>query len=305
MGVGEPSFKKSPVLCWSMLLTSGIVYGSSFSFMKIAVAGGANPLGMVFWFAILATCVLTAELAIVGKMKGLDFKLLRFCVPWGILSVILPNLFFFYAAEEIQAGIIAMGIALVPILTLTGAILLKRERLTFRRCLGICLGAVGVMMILLPKSTTPKMTDMFFSLVAFAGAACYAAEHLYIEVRAPSNVGIDKLLFLMFSSASVLLLPVALATNSFFVPHWPFGMTEWAIVAIASVTLIDYFFITLLILWAGPVFTSQAAYVVTLSGVAWGIVIHRDSHSLWMWGSICTLMLGLIFVRPRIADDTV
>jgi hypothetical protein len=122
---------------------------------------------------------------------------------------------------------------------------LKREKLTFRCCLGIYLGAVGVMMILLPKSTLPKIADTFFSLVAFAGAACYAAEHLYIEVRAPSNVGIDKLLFLMFLSASVLLLPVALATNSFFVPHWPFGMTEWAIVAIASVTLIDYYFITL------------------------------------------------------------
>lgn len=302
MGVGEPSFKKSRFLCWSILLASGIIYGSSFSFMKTAAAGGANPLGMVFWFAILATCALAAELAIVGKLKGLDFKLLRFCVPWGILSVIFPNLLFFYAAKEIQASTIALGIALVPTLTLTGAILLKREELTLRRCTGICLGAVGVMMILLPKTTLPKIGDTFFSLAAFAGAACYAAEHLYIEVRAPSDVGINKLLFLMFSSVSVLLSPIVLATNCFFVPHWPFGMTEWAIVAIASVTLIDYFFITLLILWAGPVFTSQAAYIVTLAGVAWGIVIHRDRHSLWIWGSICTLMLGLTFVRPRMAE---
>jgi drug/metabolite transporter (DMT)-like permease len=121
--------------------------------------------------------------------------------------VIFPNLFFFYAAKEIQASIIALGIALVPTLTLTGAILLKREKLTLRRCTGICLGAVGVMMILLPKTTLPKIDDTFFSLAAFAGAACYAAEHLYIEVRAPSDIGIDKLLFLMFSSVSVLLLP--------------------------------------------------------------------------------------------------
>jgi drug/metabolite transporter (DMT)-like permease len=305
MGVGESSFKKSRFFCWSILLASGIIYGSSFSFMKIAIVGGANPLGMVFWFAILATCVLTAELAIVGKLNKLDFKLLSFCIPWGILSVIFPNLFFFYAAKEIQASIIAMGIALVPILTLTGAILLKRERLTLRRSMGIGLGAAGVMMILLPKTSLPKVDDTFFALVAFAGAACYAAEHLYIEARAPSDVGIDQLLFLMFSSVSVLLLPVVLATGTFFVPHWPLGMTEWAIVAVASVTLMDYFFITLLILWAGPVFTSQAAYIVTLAGVVWGIVILHDSHSLWIWGAICTLMLGLTFVRPRMAGDKV
>jgi len=115
LAAGPPQLKKSRALCWSILLASGVIYSSSFSFMKIAVSGGAKPLGMVFWFAILATCVLGAELAIIGKLGKIDAKLLKFCVPWGILSVIFPNLFFSYAAAAIQASIIAMGIALVPV----------------------------------------------------------------------------------------------------------------------------------------------------------------------------------------------
>lgn len=107
----------------------------------------------------------------------------------------------------------------------------------------------------------------------------------------------------MFSSASVLLFPVILLTGTFFLPHWPLGTTEWAITAVAAVTLLDYFFITLLIIWAGPVFTSQAAYIVTLAGVVWGVVIFHDSHSLWIWGAICSLMIGLTFVRPRLRDQ--
>jgi drug/metabolite transporter (DMT)-like permease len=302
VGIRESAFRKSRALCWAILFASGIIYGSSFSFMKLAVAGGASPLGMVFWFAILATCVLAVELTVTGKLKGLKFRLLRFCVPWGILSVVLPNLFFFYAAREIQASLIAMGIALVPILTLTGAILLKREQLTLRRSVGIGLGAAAVLMVLAPRTSLPDAGDAAFVLIAFAGAACYAAEHLYIEARAPTDVGVDQLLFLMFSSVSILLLPVVLATGTFFVPQWPLGASEGAMLAVAAVTLLDYFFITLLILWAGPVFTSQAAYIVTLAGVMWGIIIFHESHSLWVWGAICALMLGMACVRPRTAD---
>jgi len=291
--------KKNRILCWSILIASGVIYGSSFSFMKIAVSGGGSPLGMVFWFAILATAVLAVELVITGKFWTLKMRLLGFCLPWGILSVVFPNFLFFYAAQQIPASIIAMGIALVPILTLACAVLLKREKLTLRRSAGIGFGAVGVMMVLLPKTSLPEPDDAFFVLMAFIGAACYAAEHIYIEARAPDNIGIDRLLFLMFSSVSILLLPLVLVTDNFFVPHWPLGVPEGAMIAVATITLLDYFFITLLILLAGPVFTSQAAYIVTLAGILWGTTIFHESHSPWIWAAICALMLGLTLIRPR------
>ncbi len=293
-------FKASRILCWGVLLASGIIYGSSFSWMKIAVGGGASPLGMVFWFALIATLILTIELAVRGKLERMELRLLQFCIPWAIISVIFPNLFFFYAATEIQPSLIAIGIALVPILTMLGATVLGREFLSTRRAVGIALGAVGVAMILLPDTSLPEASDTFFVLLAFAGAACYAAEHLYIEMKLPSDVAIDQLLLLMFLSATIMLLPVVVVTGTFFTPTWPLGTTEIAIASVAGVTLMDYyFFITLLIVWAGPVFTSQAAYIVTLAGIAWGIVIFDDALSIWLWGAIVVLMCGLSLVRPR------
>lgn len=290
------------LLCWCLLLLSGIVYGSSFSFMKIAAEGGANPLGMVFWFALLAACVLAVELCVTGRLGRPDFNLLKFCIPWSVLSVILPNLCFFYAAKAVQASVIALGIALVPLLTLAGAILLRREALTAQRAAGLALGAIGIMMVLLPKTSLPMASDTYFVVIAFAGAACYAAEHLYIEIRAPKTVGVDQLIFLMFASASILLLPIVLATDTFFLPGFPPTLAEWAVIAVAMITLLDYFLITRLILWAGPVFTSQAAYIVTLAGVIWGAVIFGDSLSIWIWTAICALMTGLLLVRPRDLD---
>jgi len=267
--------------------------------MKIAVEGGAHPLGMVFWFALIATLILTAEIGARGKLRCIELRNLNFCIPWAILSVISPNLLFFYAAIEIQPSIIAIGIALVPMITLLGATFLRRETLTARRSVGLALGAIGIGMILLPKTSLPDAKDTLFVLIAFAGAACYAAEHLYIEVKLPDDIAIDQLLLIMFMSATIMLIPAVFLTGTFFVPSWPLGPPEFAIVSVAGVTLLDYFLITLLIVWAGPVFTSQAAYIVTIAGVVWGVVIFDDDLSMWVWSALVIIMCGLAFVRPR------
>lgn len=270
--------------------------------MKVAVTGGANPLGMVFWFVLIASFALGCKLLIFRNSRIFSLGLLGFCIPWAILSVILPNLFFFYAAGKIQAGLIAIGISLVPILTLAGAILLRRESLNLRRASGIVLGVIGVGLILLPEASLPDSGDALYVAIAFAGAFCYAAEHLYIEMKIPRGIGLDSLLFLMFLSAVVILSPFILVTDTFILPNWPLQTRDLAVLSVAAVTLLDYFIITKLIVWAGPVFTSQAAYVVTLAGVGWGIVIFSDEHSGLVWAAMLILLMGITLVRPRIVS---
>ena len=255
-------------------------------------------MGLVFWFVFIAAVLLALFLLLSRRLGRLALNLLGFCVSWAILSVILPNIFFFHAASELPAGLIAVSIALVPILTLCGALVLGREAPTLRRAAGICLGAAGAMLILLPRTSLPDTGDAFFVLLTFAGAACYAAEHLFIETRIPKHVPIDVLLFVMFSIATLILFPVTIMTGSFYMPAWPPAATEAAILAASMVTLVDYFLITLLIIWAGPVFTSQAAYIVTLAGVTWGIALFNESHSLWIYLAIGFLLAGISLVRP-------
>jgi len=54
-----------------------------------------------------------------------------------------------------------------------------------------------------------------------------------------------------------------------------------------------------LIVHAGPVFASQTAYVVTISGVFWGVVIFGEHHSAWIWASLVAMMMALTLVTPR------
>ena len=107
------------------------------------------------------------------------------------------------------------------------------------------------------------------------------------------------LLFLVFTTATIILTPIVVLTGKFIVPSWPLTAMEISILSVALITLLDYFLITKLILWAGPVFTSQAAYVVTVAGIGWGVLIFQDRHSIWIWLAMFLVLIGLTLVQPR------
>ena len=67
--------------------------------------------------------------------------------------------------------------------------------------------------------------------------------------------------------------------------------------AVASATA--YTLLLHVIRSAGPVFASQSAYVITLAGVFWGIVLLGERHSLYVWAALALMLVGLALVRPR------
>ena len=67
-------------------------------------------------------------------------------------------------------------------------------------------------------------------------------------------------------------------------------------IALGSCFAYAMFFFT--IKTAGPVFASQCAYVVTISGVIWGIIVFSEQHSIWIWISMMVMMIGLVLVSP-------
>ncbi len=91
----------------------------------------------------------------------------------------------------------------------------------------------------------------------------------------------------------------AIATDSFVPLAWPWGMVEWAIVGMAAISAVCYSLFIYLLSYSGAVFATQVAYLVTIFGVAWGMVIFDERHSVWIWLSLAVMLAGLALVRPR------
>ncbi len=291
---------KAHPLYWAVLLLSGVTFGASFSLFKIATGGGHDPLSLAFWYAALSALLLVPlSQRTGGGWRWVTRSTLMFCLVWGLFSTTLPSVFFFYAARELPAGIMALAIALVPMATFAGAIWLKHDHLSFKRCVGLGMGAVAVLLVVLPETSLPERSDVVWMLLPFGVVLCYAGEHLYYALKAPAHAPSEGLLHVMFIGAAVTLLPITLATSTFHVPDFPPNKADLALLGVALVTVLDYFLFMFLMARAGPVFTSQAAYVVTLAGVGWGMVLFGESHSVWIWAALIIALLGVTLVQPK------
>src|SRR5262249_1974017 len=136
-------------------------------------------------------------------------------------------------------------------------------------------------------------------LLAVGSAVCYAGMNIVLALHMPESESALAVTAGMFVAAALMMLPIVFATNSFVPLAWPLGNAEWATLGLGVNSAICYGLYIYLVNYAGPVFGSQTANVVTLSGVIWGIVIFGDRHSLWIWVSLLMMLTALALVAPR------
>lgn len=284
---------------WLLLIGIGLIWGITFSLAKIATQTGAHPLGVSWWQAVIGGGLVFAYSFARGSLPALTQRHIAFYVVCGALGTAIPGTLFFYAAPHIPAGVISITIAIVPMLTFAIAIPFGIERLQLVRLLGILLGIVAVVMMVGPDTSLPDPEMTVWVLVCVLASACYAAENLWISLRRPAGSDAFAILTGMLAMASLLLSPAVFATGSFVPIGLSWGTTELSIVAMAIVNAASYGLFIHLVTTAGPVFASQTAYLVTLSGVFWGIVIFAEQHSWWIWGALAVMMAGLTLVKPR------
>lgn len=289
----------APLLAWVTLLFAGAIWGVTFSLAITATEAGGHPLNIAFWQTLLGMILLLSVDLVRRRRLPLDRSHLLFYLVCGILGTALPSALYFYAARYLSAGVLSITIALVPMLTFVVALCLRVERLMVTRVLGVLLGIVAVAMIVLPESSLPRRTDAIWVIAAVLAAICYSIENMYIALRRPRGSDAVTVLCGMQLMGALLLMIVVATTGTFASPSWPLGQLEWSILGMAVINSAAYALFVYLVSSAGPVFASLMGYVVTLSGVMWGIFLFGEVHSAWIWGALVLMMIGITLVKPR------
>jgi len=281
------------------LAACGVAWGLTIPLSKIAVSSGHQPLGLIFWQLVF--CVVTlAGIALVRRAKPrLDKQVLIYFLVVGLLGTILPNSFSYLAMTQLPAGVMAINIASVPMFVLVIANALRIERFSYIRALGVVLGAVAVIVLVLPETSLPDPGKRIFILVALVAPLCYGLEANYIATRAPRYV--DALATLLGASVIGVAIagPLALATGTWVDLFAPWHAPEWALLLSSLCHVGAYGGYIWLVGAAGPVFSSQVAYVVTLSGVFLSAMVLSERYSAWVWFSLALMIIGLALVQPR------
>jgi len=295
----RPSGLRAPLAAWALLLVAGVSWGATYSLAKIATRDGAHPLGIALWQGVIGAAIIAVVETTRRRRLPLDQRHLGFYLLCGLLGTAIPSTLYFYAAPHLPAGVLAITVALAPLLTFLGAVLLGLDRLAPARLTGVVLGIVAVLMIALPDTSLPETGAVIWVVAALGAAFSYAMENVAIARLRPPRTQSLTLLGGMMLLSSLALLPAVLATGSFVPLAWPWGTVEWAIVGMAAINVFSYWLFVYLVTATGPVFASQMAYMVTVSGVLWGLLIFEERHSAWIWGALAVMLAGLALVTPR------
>ncbi len=281
-----------------LLLFIGITWGATFSLAKIATSAGGHPFGINYWQTLIGTSFLLAVGLTTRRFSPVNAGQFPFYVTCGLLGTVIPGTLFYYAASRVSPGVLSITIATVPLLTFTAATLLGVEKLRAGRIMGVVFGIISIALLVLPKESLPDAAAIPWIFLVLISAACYAAENLVVALRKPVAVNPLTIAAGMHIAAAIIMTPLVLSTDTFVPLNWPFSNVEWALVSLSLFSVIAYSLFIFLIIRAGPVFASQTAYVVTISGVLWGIIVFKESHSLWLWASLAVMMAALFLVRP-------
>ncbi len=291
--------QQKPLLHWLLLILAGAGWGWSISLTKIAAESGYHPLTLMFWQLTIATFLLVTWMKVNRIALPISPQHLVFYGIAGVLGTALPNSLSYFIAPHLPVGIISIVFSLIPMMAFTLAIVFKSEKFDLVRFAGVLLGLVAVSLLIVPTISFQSIVSPFWIFLLLISAFCYASESIYAAFFMPLQDNPLTILTGMTIAALIIILPIMLAVEIPFSIQNFLGKPEWALIGSTLLHIGAYATYLYLIRHTGVIFTSQISYIVTLSGVLWGLIIFAETHSLWTWAALVAAIAGLGLVRPR------
>lgn len=279
---------------------TGIVWGSSFLFIAVALTGmtPAQVAGGRLLFGALALA------AVVALRRERMPRSLRVWAHLCVLSVtfcVVPFLLFAWAEQHVSSGLASIFNATTPIMTAVMAWAVFRvERLHTGQLLGIGVGIVGVVVIIAPGAIADVGGSTVAQLALLGATACYGFSLAYMR-RFLGNAGLSGIAFAFgyIGPAAVLMLlasPVILAE--------PMRLTP---AVVASIVALGVLGTGLAYVWNqntlrawGPTRASTVTYITPVVGVALGILVLGEQLTWNEPAGAAVVFLGILLVQERV-----
>jgi len=282
-----------------VLICLGVGWGLTIPLGKVAVSEGYRHFGLIFWQQAIGIVLLGAVTLARRRRLPLGLAQVRLYLVVAVIGTVLPNSASFTAAIHLPAGVISVVMSLIPMFAFPIALAMGNEGFAWRRCFGLLLGLVGVLILVAPGAALPDRALVAFVPLSLAAAALYGLEGNIVAKW--GTYGLDAVQVLLGASliGAVLVLPLALATGQFIDPRAPWGLPDLALVASSCIHACVYATYVWLVGRAGSVFAAQVSYIVTAAGVGWAMVLLDERYSGALWLAMLVLLSGVFLVQPR------
>ncbi len=278
----------------------GIVWGSSFLFMKVALEGLAPA--QVAW-SRLVLGALTLGVFVVARRERLP----RSIPVWGHMLVlgvsfcVAPFLLFAWAQQHVTSGLGSIYNATTPIMTaIMAGLVFRVEKLRPVQMVGILVGILGVMVIIAPWQGLDLAQSVTAQLAMLGATACYGFSLAYMR-RFVSNTGMSALVF------SFLNIGLGAAVMIVLTPVIALGPVAFSPAVIAAVVALGCLGTGVAYVWNqnalrawGPTRASTVTYLTPIVGVALGMIVLGESLSWNEPLGVLVVFAGILLAQDRL-----
>ena len=203
----------TPQIAYVWLVGAAIVYGAIFSVNKLAAAAGTPPLAQGFWQSLGGGLLLLIILALKGRKLALGRRHLLSYLVIGALAVGVPMSLLTYAAPHLPGGLQTIVLALSPPLTYFLGMLARIERFRVLGLLGLAFGFAGVLVIIVGLGLEESAPDAWrwFALSLIAPMLFACSNLAAALLRPPLSSSLSMAAGMLVGSSAMLIPIMAIA----------------------------------------------------------------------------------------------
>ena len=283
-----------------ILLAIGALYGLLTPLSRVASFSNAHPWALSFWMNLLGSATLIAISLSRGRLKPVARKDWPYLIALGAIGS-LAEVLLFWATANLPASTVAMILAMDGFLVFAFASSTGIELADFKRFFGMFLGVAAVGIIIFSGQQVSGGGTWIWYLAALAVPAIYAFYYILTATRLPVYLDLHTSWGIVMAISAATTFPIVWLTGDFAATSGFVGNPQFMFVILMMTVIVTVGGVLTVVLTksTGAVFASQCSYAITFFGIAWSVLLLRESISLWNWAGLALMVLGLAIVGPK------
>ena len=286
-------------LDWLLFILLGFLWGSSYLFIKIGVDAGLQPFTLVSLRLLIGLALLAAVVGIAREALPRERGTYGHLLVMGFFSVALPFMLITWAEQSVDSSLAAVLTGAVPLFVIPfAALILRDERITVNKVVGILIGLVGVAIVVGFDPASLVGDELVAELALIGAAASYAVGGVYarrnvrgLRPMIPALFQVAFALVMVGIPAIVLEGPIRLDIR----PDALFAVVWLGMLGSGAAYLV---FFRLLGHW-GATRTSLVAYLLPIWGIALGALVLAEPIDVRLILGTALVIGGIALVNRR------
>ncbi|MGH2523561.1 MAG: DMT family transporter [Anaerolineales bacterium] len=287
---------------WGAFAVLGLVWGSSFLWIKLAVQE-IGPFTLVAFRLLFGLVGLLVVMRLYKQSFPRERKVLLAYLFMGAFNTAIPFTLISWGETRIDSGLASILNGTVPLFTIVIAhFWLHDEKITLPRLAGLLAGFIGVVVLMSRDLSSTGLTGNLWGQAAVVvGSICYAIAITFSRRHLRGQPPVVQSTMILLLADAMMWLVTPLVESPVRLPALPLTWFAIAWLGLLGSCLAYLLFFYLINAW-GPTRASLVTYVFPVIGLILGILFLRETPDWRLLVGSLLIVAGIVIVnlRPRL-----